>query len=552
MERPSRRVVEGIERTPHRALLRALGLRDEELARPLVAVVNSYSEIVPGHAHLDKVGQVVKEAVYEAGGTALVLNTIAVCDGIAMGHEGMKYSLVSRDLIADTVEVVVKAHGFDAMVLVGTCDKIVPGMLMAAARLNVPAVFLPGGYMSPGSHRKLGKLGPGEAFEAIGAYARGALSAEDLREIEEVCCPTFGACPGMYTANTMQVAAESLGLALPGSSLTPAYSSKLLANARRAGEAIVRLLEMGLRPRDVLTYEAFENAIAVDAAMGGSTNFVLHILAIAREAGVDLTLEDIDRVSRRTPQIVDAKPGGRYFVDSIDAAGGTPAVMKRLLEGGLLHGDPVTATTKTVAENLESAVVRDEEVVRPLERPVRREGAIAVLKGSLAPEGAVVKTAGLERLEFRGEAVVFDCEEEAFEAVKSGEISEGEVVVVRYEGPKGGPGMRELLQVTAAIVGAGLEQDVALVTDGRFSGATRGLMVGHVAPEAAEGGPIAVVRNGDEVLIDVPSRKLELLVDKEELEERLSEWRPPERKLRGVLERYAKRVASASRGAVLE
>jgi len=545
-------ITEGVDKTPHRALLRAIGLNDEDLSRPLIAIVNSYSETVPGHAHLDVVGRVVKEAVYRAGGTPLMFNAIAVCDGIAMGHEGMRYSLVSRDLIADSIEVMVKAHAFDAMILIGTCDKIVPGMLMAMARLNIPSIFLPGGYMMPGYHHKIGKYTVAYLFEAIGEHYKGLLSKEELQVLEQNACPSVGACPGLYTANTMQVAAESLGLTPPRFAATPAFSSRLHENARKAATYLMKLLELGIKPRDILSYEAFINAITVDVAIGGSTNFILHLLAIAKEANVKLELEVFDEVSKRTPQIVDMAPGGKLLMDDLDRAGGVPAVMKRLSEGNLLNLDVPTVTGRTLRENLKDARVFDDNVVRPLNNPVRPQGTIAILKGTLAPKGAVVKTAGLKTLKFKGYAKVFNSEEEAYNAVKEGSIEPGDAIIIRYEGPKGGPGMREMLKITAILVGLGLGEKVALITDGRFSGATRGLMIGHVSPEAIEGGPIALVKNGDPIIVDVVDRRLDVDVDPQELEERRKSWKPPEKRLSGVLAKYAKLVTSSSNGAVLE
>lgn len=545
-------VVEGFERAPQRALLMGLGLSRRDLGRPFIAIANSPNTFVPGHLHLDRLGDAVAEGVREAGGVPFRFNTIGVCDGIAMGHEGMRFSLPSRDLIADTVEVMVKAHAMDGLVAIASCDKIVPGMLMAIARIrDLPAVFVPGGYMSPAWHPSIGKYAIGEVFEAVGAYLMGRISRRDLEEIEERAIPTPGACPGLYTANTMQVAAEALGIALPRSAALPATGSRLLSRARDAGSAVLSLLENGIKAKDILTYEAFMNAIAVDLAMGGSTNFILHIIAIALEAGVKLALEDIDRLSRRVPQIVNMKPGGRHYLDDLDRAGGVPAVMKRLLEAGLLEGDALTVTGRTVKDNLKEYRVLDEEVVRPVENPVRSEGGVAILKGNLAPRGAVIKVAGAPLRRFRGPARVFDSEEDAFKAVLSGDVEEGSVIVVRYEGPRGGPGMRELLQVTAAIVGRGLFDKVALVTDGRFSGATRGIMVGHVSPEAAEGGPIAAVRDGDYIEIDIDKRLLAVELSDEEIRRRLAEARAPKREYPGILGRYSMLAGQADVGAWL-
>lgn len=548
---PSNIVVEGVERAPQRALLMGLGLSRADLAKPFIGVANSFNTIVPGHMHLDKVGFSVIEGVRSAGGVPFHFNTIAICDGIAMGHGGMKYSLLSRDLIADTVEAMVRAHALDGLVGVASCDKIIPGMLMAMARMrDIPSVFVPGGYMGVAWHPRLGRYAIGEVFEAVGMFVSGKIGASELEEIERMAVPGPGACPGLYTANTMQVAAEALGLALPRSAALPATSSLLQAKAREAGEAIMRLIELGIKTRDILTYEAFINAIAVDLAAGGSTNFVLHILAIAKEAGVKLGLEDIDRMARKVPQLIDMKPGGTHYMDDLDRAGGVPAVMKRLLEAGLIHGDALTVTGRTVEENLREYRIPEDTVVRPVSSPIRTEGGLAVLWGNLAPRGAVVKTTGLPMRVFEGPARVFDSEEEALKAVLEGDIEEGSVIVVRYEGPRGGPGMRELLQVTAAIVGRGLHDKVALVTDGRFSGATRGMMVGHVSPEAAAGGPIAALRDGDIIRIDVDKHKLEVLLSSEEIQARLASTRPPKRVYEGVLLKYSKRAMQADEGAL--
>ncbi|MET1102087.1 MAG: dihydroxy-acid dehydratase, partial [Pyrodictiaceae archaeon] len=528
-------------RAAQRSLLLGLGLSYRDLEKPFVAIANSWNHVVPGHINLDKIGHAVIEGVREAGGTPFHFNTIGVCDGIAMGHAGMRYSLPSRDLIADSVEIMVRAHAFDAIVGIASCDKIIPGMLMAMARLrDRPSIFVPGGYMSPSWHPRLGKYAVGEVFEAVGAYFSGQLSLEELREIERRAIPSPGACPGLYTANTMQIAAEALGIALPRSAALHATSTLLLAKARDSGKAVLNLLENGIKTKDILTYEAFLNAIAVDLATGGSTNFILHILAIAREAGVKLGLEDIDRLSRRVLQLIDMKPGGKYYMDDLDRAGGVPAIMKRLLEKNLINGEALTVTGKTVKENLRDYKILDPSIVRPVESPVRRKGGVAILWGNLAPEGAVLKTAALPVRRFEGPARVFNSEEEALDAVQQGEIEKGDVLVVRYEGPRGGPGMRELLQVTAAIVGAGLLEKVALVADGRFSGATRGIMVGHVSPEAIEGGPIAAVEDGDIIVIDADKRLLEVKLSQEEIKERLRRVKHPSKTVTGVLARYAR------------
>ena len=556
MKLRSREVTEGVERAPHRSLFKAAGFSDEDLSKPLVAVANSWNEIVPGHVHLDKVAARVKEGVRKAGGTPIEFNTIGVDDGIAMGHEGMRYSLVSREVIADSVEVMLNAHKFDAVVAVASCDKIEPGMMMALARVNIPAVFVNGGPMLAGRICGDGRrYSVKDVFEAVGAYAAGKITLDRLKEIEDRSCPGPGSCAGLYTANTMAVAIEALGMALPGTSTIPAVDSRRLWAAFRAGEAVMRALELGIKPRDVMSFEAFENAIAVDAALGGSTNAVLHLLAIAHEAGVKLELEDFERISAKTPQLASLLPGGEYAMEDLDAAGGVPALMRRLLDAGLLNGDALTITGKTVEENLRDFKFPEgsEEIIRPVENPFSGRGALVVLKGNLAPEGAVVKVAGVKRLRHKGPARVFDSEEEAFKAVMSGEVHPGDVVVIRYEGPKGGPGMREMLSVTAAIVGRGLGEEVAMVTDGRFSGATRGLMVGHVAPEAAVGGPIAALRDGDEITIDARHGLLQAELSEKELKSRLSRWSPPKpRYTSGVLAKYVKTVGSASRGAITE
>jgi len=547
-------IVDGIERTPHRALLRAIGLTDTDFGKPLVAVANSWNEIVPGHIHLDKVGKKLKEGVRTGGGVPLEFDTIAVCDGLAMGHEGMKFSLVSREVIADSIEIMVQAHGFDAFVGLASCDKIEPGMLMAMARLNLPSIFLNGGPMCMG---RLGdkRLSTGDTFEAVGQYSAGKLTLEELKLIEMHACPGPGSCAGLYTANTMAIVSEALGLMIPGSSTIPAVDSRRLDAAYKTGLTIMELIETGLRPRDIMSYEAFINAIAVDAAMGGSTNAVLHLLAVARETGVKLTLDDFDRVSKRTPYFVDLIPGGRYAVEDLDRVGGVPLVMKKLLEMGLIHGEALTVTGRTVSENLKNyrpPVSEVGQVVRDPSSPISKRGSIVILRGNIAPEGAVTKISGVKNLTHKGPAKIYDSEEEAFSAVMNREIEPGDVVVIRYEGPRGGPGMREMLAVTAAIVGQGLGDSVALITDGRFSGATRGLMVGHVSPEAAVGGPIAALRNGDTIVIDAINGRLEAGVSDEELSKRLRSWTPPSPKYHsGILARYSREALSASLGAGL-
>jgi len=555
VKRRSSVIVEGVERAPHRALLRALGLVDEEFSKPLIAIANSWNEVVPGHVHLNILSRKIKDGVKNGGGTPLEFNTIAVCDGLAMGHEGMRFSLVSRELIADSVEIMIEAHRFDGLIALSSCDKIEPGMMMAVARLNIPSIFLNGGPMYSG---RLGdrRLSTGDVFEAVGRFSAGKMTLEELKLIEKYACPGPGSCAGLYTANTMAILFEALGMMLPGASTIPALDSRRLEAAYKTGLTLMNMLETSLKPLDILTFEAFENAIAVDAAMGGSTNAILHLLAIAREAKIKLTLEDFDRISRKTPYIVDLIPGGRHPVEDLDKIGGLPVVMKKLLDGGLINGEALTVTGKTVKENLEDfkpPVRETGEVVREPSSPISRQGSIVILKGNLAPEGAVVKISGVKNIYHKGPAKVYDSEEEAFNAVIDKQIEAGDVVVIRYEGPRGGPGMREMLSVTAAIVGQGLGDKVALVTDGRFSGATRGLMIGHVSPEAAVGGPIAALRNGDTITIDVSSSSINVELNKNEVEKRLSEWSPPKpRYTSGILARYAKYALSASLGAGLE
>jgi len=544
-------VTEGPQRAPHRAMLRATGLGDEELRRPLIGVASSWNEVTPCNLHLHGLAQHVKEGIRAAGATPIEFTTIAVSDGIAMGHEGMKASLVSREVIADSVELMVLAEAFDGLVGIAGCDKSLPGMLLAMCRLNVPSVFLYGGTIMPG--RFDGRdVTIQDVFEAVGAHARGEMSAEDLYRLECSACPGAGSCGGLYTANTMAACIEALGMALPGGASIPATDPRRTELSRATGEAVVRLLREGTRPRDIITRAALENSIAALVAMGGSTNAVLHLLAIAQESGVKLSLEDFDRISRITPHIADMRPGGRYVMADLDRIGGVPVVLRELLDGGHLHGDTRTVTGKTLAENLRDAHRPEhQDVVRTSEAPIGASGTLAILTGNLAPDGAVVKTAGVRRQTFRGRARVFESEEDAFDAVVGGRVTRGDVIVIRYEGPRGGPGMREMLAVTGAIVGAGLGEDVALITDGRFSGATKGLMIGHVAPEAAAGGALAVVREGDMIAIDIPQRRLGVSLTPQQVAGRLRGWRKPEPRYRtGALAKYARLVTSASRGAV--
>jgi dihydroxy-acid dehydratase len=547
----SRQVTEGPERAPHRAMLRATGLRDDDLKKPLLGVASSWNEVTPCNLHLDVDAKDVKDGVRAAGGTPIQFTTIAVSDAIAMGHEGMKASLVSREIIADSVELMVIAEAFDGLVAIAGCDKSLPGMMLAIARLNVPAVFLYGGTILPGKFDGR-DVTIGDVYEAVGAHAKGRMTDDELYRLECVACPGAGSCGGLFTANTMSSCVEALGMSLPGSASVPALDPRRPDLCRRTGEAAMRLLAQGVRPRDILTKQAFENGITTLVAMGGSTNGVLHLLAIAREAGVPLALDDFDRISRRTPYLADMRPGGRYTMADLDRVGGLPILLRELLDGGYLHGDALTVTGRTVSENLQG-VRRPEgqDVVRPRSAPITPTGTLAVLKGTLAPDGAVIKTAGVHRLTFRGPARVFEREEDAMDAVVHGRISRGEAVIIRNEGPKGGPGMREMLSVTGALYGQGLGEEVALITDGRFSGASHGLVIGHVAPEAAHGGPIAVVRDGDLVSIDVSSRTLDLEVPAEEIQARLRAWTPPAPKYRaGALAKYAALVSSSALGAV--
>jgi dihydroxy-acid dehydratase len=542
----------GPERAPHRSLLYATGLIPAELERPLIGVANSHNEFVPGHVHLDRIGEAVKAGVRMAGGTPLEFNVIAVCDGVAMGHAGMRHSLPSRELIADSVEVMASAHGLDGLVLIPNCDKVVPGMLMAAARLNLPAILVSGGPMLAGRFQGR-EVDVNSLFEAVGQFRSGSLSEEELAGLEQAACPGCGSCAGLFTANSMNCLTEALGMGLPGNGTIPAVTAARQRLAKEAGRQVMGLVEGQVLPRQIMSRAAFENAIAVDMAIGGSTNTVLHLPAIAHEAGVELPLTLFDEVSRRTPYLVKLRPSGPYHMDDLDEAGGVPAVMVELLRHGLLNGQLVTATGKTVAENLAGAV-RSTEVIRPVENAHSQEGGIAILWGNLAPEGAVVKAAAVapEMMRHRGPARVFDGEETALEAILGGRIGAGDVVVIRYEGPRGGPGMREMLMPTSALAGMGLDGQVALLTDGRFSGATRGSAVGHISPEAASGGTIALVEEGDEIELDIPNRRLSLLVSETELSRRRQGWKPPEPRVTGgYLARYAAAVSSASQGAIL-
>ncbi|NPV79765.1 MAG: dihydroxy-acid dehydratase [Firmicutes bacterium] len=551
---PSEAAKEGVERAPHRSLLKAIGYGDSDISRPWVGIVSTENEIIPGHVHLGRLVDAARLGVASEGGTPVVFSTIGVCDGIAMNHEGMKYSLPSRELITDSIELMAKAHQFDALVMICNCDKTVPAMLMAAARLNIPSIIVSGGPMLTG--KLAGRdIDLNTVFEAVGAVKSGRMSQEELLEIENSACPGCGSCAGMFTANTMNCLVEALGMGLPGNGTIPAVMGARIALARQAGRQVMDLLRKDIRPRDIMTEAAFRSAITVDVALGGSTNTVLHLTAVAHEAGVDLSLETFDDISRRTPHICNMSPGGPYHIQDLFYAGGIQAVMKILLDGGLLEGDHLTCTGRLAKENIMGARILDEEVIRPLDRPYHAQGGLAILKGNLAPGGAVVKQSAVlpEMMKYTGKARVFDSEDEATSAIFTGAIKPGDVVVIRYEGPRGGPGMREMLTPTSALAGMGLDSKVGLITDGRFSGATRGAAIGHVSPEAAVGGPIAAVRDGDEIVIDIPGRRLELMVSNDEIERRLSEWKPPAPKVReGYLARYSISVESGSKGAILK
>ena len=546
-------VTEGPERAPHRAMFRAMGMDDDAIARPFIGVASSWNEVTPCNVHLNDLAARVKTGVQESGGTPIEFGTIAVSDAISMGHEGMKASLVSREIIADSVEVVTVAERFDGLVAVAGCDKSLPGMLMGLARLDLPSVFLYGGTIMPG-HVDDRDVTIQDVFEGVGAYARGKLSAAALRKLEGLACPGVGSCAGMYTANTMAAAIEALGMSVPGGASVPAVAEERADLCVESGRLAMQALKQGIRPRTILTRQAFENAMAVVVATGGSTNAVLHLLAIAHEAEVELDIEDFNRVTARVPHIVDMRPGGRYVMADLDRVGGVSRVMKVLLDAGLLHGDAMTVTGRTIGEVLSAVKPGDESsVVRSVDNPISGTGTMVILKGNLAPDGAVVKTAGVENTTFTGPARVFEREEDAFAAIMAGKIVAGDVVVIRYEGPRGGPGMREMLAVTGALYGEGLGDSVALITDGRFSGATHGLMVGHVAPEAARGGPIAALQDGDQITIDAGRCGLSVDLTEQDIAARLESWSAPApRYTRGVLARYAKLVSSASKGAVLE
>ena len=544
----------GTQQAPHRSLFNALGMTKEEMDRPLVGIVSSYNEIVPGHMNLDKITQAVKLGVAMAGGTPVMFPAIAVCDGIAMGHVGMKYSLVTRDLIADSTEAMVMAHQFDALVMIPNCDKNVPGLLMAAARLNVPTVFVSGGPMLAG-HLNGHKTSLSSMFEAVGAYAAGKLDEDGLTECEMKTCPTCGSCSGMYTANSMNCLTEVLGMGLKGNGTIPAVYSERIRLAKHAGMQVMEMYRKNIRPRDIMTKEAILNALTVDMALGCSTNSMLHLPAIAHEIGMDFDISFANEISAKTPNLCHLAPAGPTYMEDLNEAGGVYAVMNELNKKGLLHTECMTVTGKTVGENIKDCVNLNPEVIRPIDNPYSQTGGLAVLKGNLAPDGGVVKRSAVveEMMVHEGPARVFDCEEDAIAAIKGGKIVEGDVVVIRYEGPKGGPGMREMLNPTSAIAGMGLGSSVALITDGRFSGASRGASIGHVSPEAAVGGPIALVEEGDIISINIPELKLEIKVSDEEMQARKAKWQPREPKVTtGYLARYAAMVTSGNRGAILE
>ncbi|HVP78481.1 MAG TPA: dihydroxy-acid dehydratase [Thermodesulfobacteriota bacterium] len=543
----------GLERAPHRSLFKALGLTDEEIEQPMIGIANSANEVIPGHLHLHQISEAVKAGVRMAGGTPLEFFTVGVCDGIVMGHEGMKYSLSSRELIADSIESMAMGYPFDGLVLIPNCDKIVPGMMMAAARLDIPSIVISGGPMLTGDVQ--GKAYDViSVFECVGRVKVGEMTLEDLKEVEGCACPGVGSCAGMFTANSMNCLSEVLGLALPYNGTIPAVFAERIRLAKKSGMQIMDLVKQDLKPSRILTKKAFDNAITVDMAFGGSTNTSLHLPAIAKEAGIELPLAAFNEISDKTPHLCNMSPGGPHHLQELHQAGGIPALMLELSCGNLIHRDALTVTGKTVGENLMGKKTHNPEVIRPLKRPYHQTGGLAVLSGNLAPQGAVVKRSAVDdtMLKHRGPARVFDTEEEALKMILDGKILKGDVVVIRYEGPKGGPGMREMLAPTSAIAGVGRDHDVALITDGRFSGGSRGAAIGHVSPEAAEGGPIAAVQNGDLIEIDIPNKKLSLLISEEELKKRLSQWKPPQKELKGYLKRYAKLVQSANTGATFE
>lgn len=550
----SNAVLKGVERAPHRALFKAMGYTDEELARPLIAIVNSANEIIPGHIHLDKIVEAVKAGVRMAGGTPIEFGAIGICDGIAMGHEGMRYSLASRELIADSAESMLLGHAFDGAVFVPNCDKIVPGMLMAAGRVNLPSIFVSGGPMMAGNYRG-NRADLNSVFEGVGAVAVGKMSEAELAELEETACPGCGSCSGMFTANTMNCMTEVLGMGLPGNGTIPAVDARRIRLAKKAGMQIMELVAKNLRPKDIMTEQAFANAFTVDMAIGGSTNTVLHLPAIAHEVGITIDLNWINEIGAKTPHLAYLRPGGIHHIQDLDEAGGIPAVLAVLHQQGLIHGDTSTVTGKTLAENIKDAKVLRDDVIRSVDQAYHAEGGLAILWGNLAPDGCVVKQSAVapEMMQHEGPARVFDSEAEAITAILGGKIVAGDIVVIRYEGPKGGPGMPEMLSPTSAIAGMGLDKEVALLTDGRFSGASRGASIGHISPEAMEGGPIALIEEGDRIKIDIPGRRVDLLISETEMAKRKASWKAPEyRAKHGYLNRYSRLVTSANTGAVLK
>ncbi len=549
----SDRMKKGLERAPHRSLFKALGLTDEEMKRPMIGIANSANEVIPGHLHLHQLGEAVKAGIRMAGGTPLEFNTIGICDGIIMGHEGMKYSLSSRELIADSIESMAMAYPFDGLVLIPNCDKIIPGMMMAAARLDIPAILISGGPMLAGQfHGK--EIDLATVFESVGKVKTGEVSEEELRQIEGCACPGIGSCAGMFTANSMNCLSEVLGLALPYNGTIPAVFADRIRLAKESGIQIMNLVKKDLKPSKILTRKAFENAITVDMAFGGSTNTSLHLPAIAHEAGISLPLNTFNQISDRTPHLCNMSPGGPFHLQDLHRAGGIPALMAELTRKKLIHQDVLTVTGKTVGENIKGKRRLDSEVIRPIEKPYHINGGLVALFGNLAPEGSVVKRSAVDvsMLQHRGPARVFESEEEALRAILAKKIQKGEVIVIRNEGPKGGPGFREMLAPTSAIAGVGMDKEVALLTDGRFSGASRGAAIGHISPEAAEGGPIAIIRNGDMIEIDIPNKQLNLLISDEEMKKRLAHWKPRKKVLKGYLARYANLVTSANTGAVFK
>jgi dihydroxy-acid dehydratase len=551
---PSRKTVEGPSRAPHRAMYKAMGLKDEDLGRALVGVSSTFNEATPCNLHLNALAQRAKEGVKSSGCTPREFTAIAVSDAIAMGHQGMKASLVSREIIADSIELMMRAHQYDAIVGISGCDKSLPGTLMGMARLNLPAVFVYGGSIMPGNWN--GKeVTIQDVYEAVGAYEARKMTLDELISLENVACPHFGSCAGMYTANTMASIIEAIGMSLPGSASPPAESKKRHEICYNSGKAIKNLIENNICPKDIMTFDAFENAIAIANAIGGSTNAVLHLLAISREVGISLKIKDFEKIRRRTPHIVDMRPGGVYTMPDLDKIGGISLILSNLLKKGLIHGDTITVTGKTIRKNLESisfaAASKNQKIIKSIEYPIHKEGVLKILKGSLAPEGAVVKIAGITVTKFVGKAKVFETEEQAFEAISDRRIGEHDVIVIRYEGPKGGPGMREMLAVTAALIGQGLGEKVAMVTDGRFSGATRGLMIGHVSPEAMVGGPLSVVEDGDEISINITRGTIDLMIPQAEIDKRIKRWKPIKPHYsKGSLAKYASLVTSASEGAI--